>query len=144
MASRIKKNEKFLRNMFARGPFERHGYCREPPIIGICEHPDLAGTFGGLGMHCCADAEHQFELFKKIPGFYGFNRVAARRGWDPLIEHFGGPEAPVHVLGWIDEDAIMRLRQIAPEGARFIFELMGAELDDAKSWLSRMRRGEEG
>ncbi|TFH15953.1 MAG: hypothetical protein E4H02_06745 [Lentisphaerales bacterium] len=107
------------------------------------ELQDLAETFGGLGMHCCADAEHQFELFKRIPGFYGFNRVAASKGWDPLTEHFGGPEAPVHVLAWIDEEAIVRLRQNAPAGTRFIFELMGAECDDAKSWLSRMRQTDE-
>jgi hypothetical protein len=31
---------------------------------------DPAESFGGLGMHCCADAEHQFSLFQRIPGFH--------------------------------------------------------------------------
>lgn len=50
------------------------------------EFVDLAETFGGLGMHCCAGAEHQFESFRKIPGFYTFNRVAAQRGYASLAD----------------------------------------------------------
>lgn len=101
---------------------------------------DLAETFGGLGMHCCADAEHQFDSFKQIPGFYAFNRVAAQRGYDPLLEHFAGHDAPVHVLAWLEEDTIEHLVRNAPEGTRFIFNLCGTSIEDAKSWLARMRR----
>ena len=100
---------------------------------------DLAQTFGGIGMHCCADAEHQFASFMKIPGFYGFNRVAARHGYEPILKDLGGPAAPVHVLAWVDEKAIARLVRLAPPGTRFIFNLLGAPLDDAKAWLERMR-----
>lgn len=101
---------------------------------------DLSESFGGLGMHCCANAEHQFESFKKIPNFYAFNRVAAQKGYEPIIQHFGGPDAPVHVLAWISEDDIERLVTNAPEGTRFIFELLDATIDDAKAWLEKMRK----
>lgn len=100
---------------------------------------DLAQTFGGLGMHCCADAEHQFESFKKIPGFYAFNRVSARKGYAPLLDHFTGPTAPVHVLAWIPDDDIAYLVRNAPEGTRFIFNLCGTTMEEARIWLDKMR-----
>jgi hypothetical protein len=100
---------------------------------------DLAQTFGGLGMHCCAAAEHQFESFKQIPNFYAFNRVAAQRGYAPLLDAFTGPAAPVHVLAWISEDEIAMLMRNAPAGTRFIFNLRGASDSETKAWLDRMR-----
>jgi hypothetical protein len=100
---------------------------------------DLAETFGGLGMHCCADAEHQFPLFRRIPNLYGFNRVAARHGYEPILEHFGGPEGPVHVLGFIGEDEMQRLIDAAPQGTRCIFVYDTEDVEVAKRWLNRMR-----
>ena len=58
------------------------------------EMVDLAETFEGIGMHCCADAEHQFASFNKIPNFYGFNRVASKRGYLPLLDELAGPGSP--------------------------------------------------
>ena len=100
---------------------------------------DLAETFGSLGMHCCADAEHQFESFKKIPNFYGFNRVAGSLGYAPLLDHFIGPQAPVHVLAWISEEDIEYLVNHAPDGTRFIFNAKGVTIEEAKVWLGKVR-----
>lgn len=104
---------------------------------------DLAEHFGGLGMHCCAAAEHQFPLFNEIPGFYAFNRVPADQGWDPIVEHFGGPDAPVHVISWITDADAERLMREAPEGTRFILVHDTADPDDGKRWLERMRACDE-
>ncbi len=102
---------------------------------------DLAETFGGLGMHCCALAEHQFPSFKRIPNFYAFNRVAAKGGpgYPALLTHFAGPTAPVHVLGWVEETMIRRLVTEAPAGTRFIFQQALPDLEAAGGWLERMR-----
>ncbi len=100
---------------------------------------DLADTFGGLAMHCCADAEHQFSGFRKIRNFYGFNRVEARRGYLPLLEHFVGPGSPVHCLAWVADDVIEQLVTRAPAGTRFIFVKMGGDDDEATLWLERKR-----
>ncbi|MCK5801217.1 MAG: hypothetical protein KAI66_00225, partial [Lentisphaeria bacterium] len=104
---------------------------------------ELSETFGGLGMHCCADADHQFPLFRRIPGFYAFNRVPAKlgkQGFDPMLEHLGGDEGPVHVLAWLSDDQIERLIRDAPEGTRFIFLKTGATTDIAAAWIDRMRQ----
>jgi len=102
---------------------------------------DLSQTFGGLGMHCCASAEHQFLSFREIPNFYGFNRVAAQNGYTPILEPLGGSCGPVHVLGWVSAEESEGLMRDAPAGTRFIFNLLGATLDEAKQWLDRMRQG---
>lgn len=99
---------------------------------------ELSETFGGFGMHCCADAEHQFESFKQIPNFYAFNRVPGRQGWDPLLEHFDGPEAPVHVLGWVDAATVKRFREQADPQTRFVFVYGAPDLDSAKLWLEQV------
>ncbi len=100
---------------------------------------DLARTFGGLGMHCCADAEHQFNAFKQIPNLYAFNRVAARHGYGTILEPLGGFQGPVHVLGWVSSDETELLIRTAPADTRFIFNLLGETLDSSKQWLDRMR-----
>jgi hypothetical protein len=101
----------------------------------------LSETFGGIGMHCCADADHQFPLFARIPGFYAFNRVPAKtgtRGLDPLMETLGGSGGPVHVLAWQPVDVTEKLIAHAPRGTRFIFTLKGADAETAREWLDRM------
>jgi hypothetical protein len=101
---------------------------------------DLSLTFGSLAMHCCADAEHQFQSFKRIPHFYAFNRVAARRGYSTILEPLGGTDGPVHVLGWVSAEETEVLMQHPPAGTRFIFNLLDASLDDSQHWLDRMRQ----
>ncbi len=101
---------------------------------------DLATTFGGLGMHCCADAEHQFPSFRKIPNFYAFNRVAAKHGYDPILEIFRGAQSPVFVLMEFDDISTERMIRIAPEGTRFIFNRSFDKIDDAKAWIDKMRQ----
>lgn len=102
---------------------------------------DLSETFGGLAFHCCAKAEHQVDSFKKIPNFFGYNRVC---GWGSKtirenVEAYGGKDAPVYLLAWIEEEDIKYLVQNAPEGTRFIFQNQGVEKEDAEPWLERMR-----
>jgi len=99
---------------------------------------ELSEAFGSVGMHCCADAEHQFEAFKQIPNFYAFNRVPGKQGWKSLLEHFNGPDSPVHVLGWVEPQQVRRLVEEAAPGTRFIFVHAAPDLDDARRWLDQV------
>lgn len=103
---------------------------------------ELSKAFGGLGMHCCAKAEHQFDGFKKIPNFYAFNRVASKntRGYKALLDHFNDDTAPVFVFGWLDDETTDWFIRHSPAGIRCIFTLLGASEEQAKSWLDRMMR----
>lgn len=127
------------------GPWVSNDECgvmSTPMFQGFClpELVDLSQTFGSLGMHCCANAEHQFRSFLSIPNFYAFNRVAAQRGYLPILDPLGGPQGPVHVLGWVSAEETEQLIQNAPAGTRFIFNLLGTPLDEARPWLERMRQ----
>jgi hypothetical protein len=101
----------------------------------------LSETFGGVGMHCCADADHQFPSFKKIPNFYAFNRVPTKcgQGYDAMLETLGGPDGPVFVPWPPDEATVKMLLEKAPAGSRFIFHCPHQEAEAAKGWLERMR-----
>ena len=100
---------------------------------------DLADTFGGMGMHCCADAEHQFASFRQIPNFYGFNRVAANHGYGAILDELAGPGSPVHVLAWVGREDIEYLLNHAPEGTRFIFQEFCENHGQARAWLQMAR-----
>ncbi len=107
-----------------------------PELIALSER------FGSIGMHCCAAADHQFESFKKIPHFYAFNRVpplgSGETGFDSAVLTLGGPTGPVFVLGWISVDVVEHVLRIAPEGTRFIFQQVVADVDEGKRNLDRM------
>jgi len=101
---------------------------------------DLSEAFGGVAMHCCADAEHQFPGFNRVENFYAFNRVQSKRGYLPLLDHFTGPDAPVHCLGTLPVETVEALVTGAPAGTRFVLQHMG-DKDDAVAaeWLARCR-----
>jgi hypothetical protein len=100
---------------------------------------DLAETFGGIGMHCCADAEHQFASFRKIPNFYAFNRVSAKRGYMPLISSFAGQTFPVHCLCWMGPQEMRELVRGADPAMRFVFVRLGCDepCDAVREWLQQ-------
>jgi len=103
---------------------------------------ELAQAFGGIGMHCCANAQHQFPLFRHIPGFYAFNRVPTGVGWegDNATTVLGGPDGPTMVPGWVSPDDITTLLRQAPPGTRFVFNSAAMETaDQAKAWLQAAR-----
>lgn len=103
---------------------------------------ELSRSFGGIGMHCCANAQHQFDLFRRIPDFYAFNRIPTGVGWenDNALKVLGGDKGPVMVPGWCSkEDVAMQLR-LAPAGTRFIFNSVGmSDPGDGREWLDNVR-----
>ena len=57
----------------------------------------LSARYGGLGMHCCANARHQWANFRKIPGLQLLNLVQPP---EVLKEAFGFfADGPVQMHG---------------------------------------------
>lgn len=154
----------FIREFYAEFPNAALAHCPRtwaPPELGpwvsndecgmmsvamfdeflLPELVELSETFGGVGMHCCADADHQFESFKQIPNFYAFNRCPTVRGqeYDAMLRVLGGPQGPVFVPGGLPDEQTRKLLDDAPAGSRFIFHCPHQEADEAKRWLERMR-----
>jgi hypothetical protein len=65
---------------------------------------DVSGgvvAYGGLGVHCCANARHQWKGFARIPGLAVLNLVQPLDVCDEAHGFFAGTCAPMH--GWQQE-----------------------------------------
>ncbi len=105
-------------------------FCR-PWLVSLSE------TFGGIFIHCCAQADHQYPGFKKIPNLRGLNRVFQKPGPRPAIEAFAG--TTVLIQGWENEESINRMLDMALPETRFLFNLHGCSLEEAKPLYERLR-----
>ena len=98
---------------------------------------DLSDTFGGLFMHCCATADHQYGSFKKIHHLRGINRVFQAPGPRPAIEAFSGQA--VLMQAWMNEDDVNKMLDMALPDTRFLFNMPAQPLDEAKRTYERLR-----
>jgi hypothetical protein len=99
----------------------------------------LSERYGGISIHCCARAEHQFPSFRKLPGLRAWQRVFAdERGAQVALESW--PETPF-VVAWQSEEAVMHLAELAPHGMRFLLNMEAqASLDESRALLERLRQ----
>ena len=97
----------------------------------------LSETFGGIFMHCCATADHQYDNFKRVPNLRGLNRVFQEPGARPAIEAFT-PDT-VLMLAWYDEQKINETLDLALPETRFLFNLSACPIDEAKPAFERLR-----
>jgi hypothetical protein len=100
---------------------------------------DLSDRYGGLVVHCCATADHQYGNFKKIRRLRGFNRFFQKPGPLPAIQAFSG-HCPLLVSQYSDEMTLGRLLDMALPDTRFLFTLPGMALEHAKRIHDFLRR----
>jgi len=98
----------------------------------------LSETFGGLFMHCCATADHQYEGFKKIPNLRGLNRVFQEPGPRPAIEAFSG--RTVLIQAWLGPNEVWEHLEMSLPDTRWVFCPNPLEGDDAKRFMDEFRR----
>jgi len=98
---------------------------------------DLSESFGGLFMHCCATADHQYGNFLKIPNLRGLNRVFQSPGPRPAVEAFAG--RTVLMNAWFDENTMLSFLDMARPDSRFLFNLPAMPLEDAKKSYEKVR-----
>lgn len=80
----------------------------------------LSERYGGITLHCCAVAEHQYPSFRKLPGLRGWQRVFADPG-GPRTALEAWPDKPF-VVAWHTEQAARELKQISPD-TRFLINM---------------------
>ena len=97
----------------------------------------LSESFGGIFIHCCATADHQYGNVRKIPNLRGLNRVFQAPGPRPAIEAFSGQT--VLMMAWMAEEQIHELLEMALPDTRYLFDMSGLDLETAKGLPARLR-----
>lgn len=98
---------------------------------------EMSETFGGMFMHCCAAADHQYASFKKIPHLRSLNRVFQAPGPRPAVDAFAGQT--VLAQAWMGLDDMLGMLDMAHEDSRFVFNVGGMPLDDQKRVYEALR-----
>ena len=98
---------------------------------------DLSETYGGLFVHCCATADHQYKSFAKIPNLRGINRVFQKPGPRPAIEAFS--EKTVLMVAWTSEQKVYDMLDMALPKTRFLFNMPAQPLEESKRTYDRLR-----
>ena len=98
----------------------------------------LSARYGGLGMHCCANAEHQWNGFRRIPGLRLLNLIQPADVIERAIPCFGNTVAHWHhVMG--SDTGSGRLPQYPPE-VRAVLEVHAATREEAYRLAEALRR----
>jgi hypothetical protein len=95
----------------------------------------LSRHFGGLGIHCCADARHQWPNFRALPGLKVMNHnhpsVRDINEYIPDAYRFYGSHVVQMHIGWQPSGAPATWPAQYPEGSRVVFEVDADSVEDA-------------
>jgi hypothetical protein len=95
----------------------------------------LSEQFGGLWIHCCADADHQYESLAKIPDLMGLNRKFFQ-GPEKCVEMFS--DRALLSFGCDSEDVWDEVIACSRPDTRLLFSIYG-EPDDACHQIEELR-----
>ncbi len=102
--------------------------------------PELAALserYGAMGMHCCANARHQWENWKKIPNLKLLNLVqppeVTREAWTFFADHV----AQYH--SYQGEGPAESWRAQHPPQARMVYEVNAASKEEAMELARRLK-----
>ncbi len=103
----------------------------------------LADHFGGLGVHCCADARHQWGNFRELPGLKVMNHNVppTRNAREYLMDavHFYGDKIVQVPVGWAPDGDPDTWPAQFPEGARVVFDVPAEDASSAAAIASRLQ-----
>jgi len=107
----------------------------------------LSKHFGGLGIHCCADARHQWENFRDLPGLKVMNHNAppTREAREYLLDavRFYGARVVQMPIGWVPDGSPDTWPMRFPQGARIVFEVPAADASMAAAIANRLQEVRE-
>ena len=103
----------------------------------------LAEHFGGLGIHCCADARHQWGNFRVLPGLKVMNHNApptrnAREYLLDALEFYGNTVAQLPV-GWTPDGNPETWPMQFPEGSRVIIDVPAEDVSSAATIAGQLQ-----
>ena len=98
---------------------------------------ELSRRYGGIGMHCCADAVHQWENFKKIPNLRLLNLVQPVSELRKAYQSFATHVPQMH--SWCGEGPPWTWPQQYPKEARVVMGANASSKDEALALIEKVR-----
>jgi hypothetical protein len=110
----------------------------EDELIQLSQH------FGGLGIHCCADARHQWASFRSLPGLrlINHNLPPTRDPHEYILDSlaFYGNRVAQMPVGWIPDGPPETWPAQFPPGTRVVFEVQAEDAGQAVMIAEELQR----
>lgn len=107
----------------------------------------LADHFGGIGIHCCADARHQWGNFRALRGLKVINHNAppTRNKDEYLLDaiRFYHNIVSMPEPGWAPGGDSMNWPAQIPDGARVVFDISAEDVTSAAAMADRLQEARE-
>ncbi len=99
---------------------------------------ELSEYFGGIGVHCCANAEHQWENFRKIPDLRLLNLIQPQSVLQRAYPYFAGHTCQLHGGVQAVGEPWTWPGQF-PEDCRFVIQVSAKERERALELSEKLR-----
>lgn len=97
---------------------------------------DLSDRYGGIGMHCCANARHQWNNFLKIPNLRLLNLVQPEDVLQEAYKFFASHVAQMH--SWCGDGPAWTWPKQYPENARVALQTVASSREEAIELSERL------
>ena len=99
----------------------------------------LAARYGGLGLHCCANARHQWPHLRDLQGLRVLNICRPRAVALAAYDYFS--EVAVQMHGSLSDDRVENWPGLYPPKSRVVFEVSGlSNRHEAELAAAELRR----
>jgi hypothetical protein len=113
-----------------------------PALFARFVAPELAafsGRYGGLGVHCCANARHQWEGFSAVPGLMFLNLNQPEPVLREAYPRFARLVPQLH-YGWGPGEDPLAWEAALPHEARVVIDVAATSRDQALALSERLAR----
>jgi hypothetical protein len=100
------------------------------------ELAELSDRYGGIGVHCCANARHQWDGIARIPNLKVLNLVQPPGELRDAYAFFARRTAQFH--SWFGDGPAWTWPALYPEGARVVMEVAANSRDEALELSDRL------
>jgi len=98
---------------------------------------ELSNRYGGIGIHCCANARHQWEGLKRVPGLRLLNLVQRPEALREAYPYFASHAAQMH--GWCGDGDPLSWVEALPADSRVVLEVPAESRVQAAELSLRLR-----
>ena len=101
------------------------------------ELSELSRRYGGIGVHCCADARHHWEGLRDIPDLRLLNLVHRPDEVRAAYEYFGGHVPQMH--SWCGDGDPAEWAAAYPAQSRVVLQVNASSGDEARQIADKLR-----